>query len=325
MYIEYAYQQNDFMVRNNFCGEQELLMNCYRKINIPNIDFYTSWCKYTTKDYYNGTMVGNLVFDFDSDNLKDVQNDCRRLWTWLRSIDIYNGVYCYFSGAKGFHLEIDYQLFNTEPLYNLSDIYKLLAHNMIRGLNLTTADTKIYEKRRLWRYPNTINSKTGLYCIQISWEQLQGSIEYILELAKSSQVTGFSTKLTLSKVLCKWFNLIRYQVVSNIYRGVVLDNNYSTIPCIEKILDVDIPKGKRNNMGFLVAIALKGMGMTKEKVLEILLNWLNKSDEKKMCETITYSVFSREYSLACKDTMLRDFCDKNNCDMIKKLKEIKLN
>jgi hypothetical protein len=89
----------------------------------------------------------------------------------------------YFSGHKGFSLEIPGALFGTfTPAADLPGRLKSLAYALFA--DYATLDTTIYETVRLWRWPNSRHAKSGLYKIRLSRAELEGlDLEAIRALA----------------------------------------------------------------------------------------------------------------------------------------------
>jgi hypothetical protein len=85
----------------------------------------------------------------------------------------------YFSGAKGFHIEVPAAVFGYKESLVLYKEFKEYARQ-----NLASCDMQIYDISRLWRVVNTINSKTGLYKIQLGQEDIDKGLDHILEKAK---------------------------------------------------------------------------------------------------------------------------------------------
>ena len=85
----------------------------------------------------------------------------------------------YFSGNKGFHLELSQNLFGGfTPDRELPTYHKRMAALMITELfgSVSPArcyvDTKIFEGQRIFRLPNSRHKKTGLFKVPITYEQL---------------------------------------------------------------------------------------------------------------------------------------------------------
>ena len=78
----------------------------------------------------------------------------------------------YFSGSKGFHILISDKVFGFEPNRDLNKKFKKIAL-YIKSYTITKCiDTKIYDNRRLFRVPNTVNTKTGLYKVYLPYNKL---------------------------------------------------------------------------------------------------------------------------------------------------------
>jgi hypothetical protein len=78
----------------------------------------------------------------------------------------------YFSGSKGFHVEIPAPLFGSpDPGEDVPDRMERFAASLIEDLEITI-DTSVYERLRLWREPNTINAKSGRFKVPLTVEEL---------------------------------------------------------------------------------------------------------------------------------------------------------
>ncbi len=91
---------------------------------------------------------------------------------------------CYFSGSKGFHIGIPMEAFNLEPGIDFHEKCKYLALTIAGDLEI---DAALYDKTRLFRIPNTINSKSGLCKIELSASEILNckDIQTIIDLAKN--------------------------------------------------------------------------------------------------------------------------------------------
>ncbi len=95
----------------------------------------------------------------------------------------------YFSGSKGYHLEIPGQLFGGLGVLpvgeSASRMRRLLSH-LFDDPAALHLDGGIYDALRLWRVPNTRHGKTGLFKVPITaWEAFNCSPKQILDLARS--------------------------------------------------------------------------------------------------------------------------------------------
>ena len=96
-------------------------------------------------------------------------------------------VFIAFTGAKGFCVGIPISVFGSEAQASVvfHQKCKVVAEKIANTVG-AEIDPVVYDKVRLWRCPNTRNSKTGLFKIQLSHSELtELSLDEILEMAKT--------------------------------------------------------------------------------------------------------------------------------------------
>ncbi len=130
----------------------------------------------TVAGYDGPALATFLPFDFD-----DAENPARALRMAQESVRILRDRYgvpveavrFFHSGAKGFHLEVPATLFGGfEPSGHIASHLKRLAALLFPYQDGIAYDRAIYEKLRLWRWPNTRHSSTGLYKVPLTTEEL---------------------------------------------------------------------------------------------------------------------------------------------------------
>lgn len=125
-----------------------------------------------------------LWFDIDATDLNQAIMPARQLIINIELLDNAVGNYLvnFFSGAKGFHIGIPSQFFGAVPSTKLPQIFKSMAKSIAGDLGI---DLSIYEKKRLWRMPNTLNSKSGLFKIPLTFGEFSSlDIDRIKQLAR---------------------------------------------------------------------------------------------------------------------------------------------
>lgn len=148
----------------------------------------------------------NLIIDIDFEpDLGIAHQVVKEFILCLESKHMCKSYRVYFSGNKGFHVEIPTFLFSTfaRPSTALNLLHEELAKSLIepiRGYILRIEeehytkykvkknifDDSIYDKTRLIRLENTLNIKSGLYKIRLTRDELFNlSIDQIKEEAKS--------------------------------------------------------------------------------------------------------------------------------------------
>lgn len=140
--------------------------------------------------YSGPAWASGVNFDFDAEDPATALTEVRALLNDLRDnfrLDL-RLVRVFFSGSKGFHVELDGRLFGglaPAPCRILMRRIKRVAQALIQRLHLTTLDMGIYDAMRLFRYPNTRHGKTGRYKVPLTAaEVLTLDMTEIISLAR---------------------------------------------------------------------------------------------------------------------------------------------
>ncbi len=212
--------------RNNISEIDKFQLNgnrvdCYRSLydHSENLKF---WVHKTgsVKQYSDDHISNYLVFDFDApkdylQQLPEVKNEvvnfCLKL---IADWDIIpKTIQVFFSGCRGFGVAIPMSYFGAiKPSPDFAKICKGIASDI-------TSDTKfvdhsIYQTVHVIRIPNSQHSKSGLFKIPLSLDELQKlSIEQIQDLAKAprydlphTQVLNVKAIPGLVELYRKWSN-----------------------------------------------------------------------------------------------------------------------
>lgn len=258
----------------------------------PDIDWYTSIYQYNEevnnyfKDNnnsiagYNGKALSNkLVFDFDDKNdPRKAREDGLILLKRLKDegIDVKNNALVYFSGFKGFHIELPLDK-ELEP-----DELKTICQTFAEKYNLQSFDPSIYNVTRLFRLPNTKHQVSGLY--KISLEPVEFGklkLDEIKKLAKQPRFIDFHPKTNsfeLINGICDEYNktklnlnknnIIQFQGGKDDVRG--LDKiSFSKCPkhiprCIFALEHGIMLPGERSRLFFRLARYYENQGKPKE-------------------------------------------------------------
>lgn len=316
-WIEFgAKSDNGFFTRNHKIYNGDDLTCLIHKYN--NTDCYTSIYSYDEPEPSNSNLLGDYCIDFDSplnnnDDYTSLVKEVKMAINYLKyefKIDESN-ILIFYSGAKGFHIVVPHQIFNIIPCKQLNIIYKYLTNTIIKNGVLKYCDLKIYDNRRLFRIPNTINSKTGLYKINISIKELESlslkDMQDIARAPRSIPATNASRIYTAEKV----FNVFKETVLTdlNVDKHKEKPKEFKKpdqlyIPhCIEEIMNNGAVEGIRNNsLAFLSSFFLQN-GYTLDETLSILDMW-NKSFNDKEIEAHEFdatvrSIFKNKHIYGC--------------------------
>lgn len=288
-YIEIGGQVNG-VFRRNIIVEKSKKNETIKKYNFT--DTYSTIYEYDNKDQNKASFVSPLYIDLDADNLerdydklkRDVFLLLRRLKTMFSISD--NNIQLFFSGSKGFHIIIPYEIFGLSFSKDINSNYKLLATELKSYTITKSVDTRIYDNKRLFREPNTINSKTGLYKVQIDITQLREMtyeklIEYATspkELLLTDKTVNEKAKIALESFFVQAKEKQKRSINQNVAKKMLM--NKELLPCVKYILANGAIKGGRNNTAMALASALYQRELDEDKILNIMKQWNdNKLDE----------------------------------------------
>lgn len=271
-------------------------------------DTYSTIYTYDNKNQDLANIIAPLYIDLDINDLekdydklrKDVLLLFRKLKTMFYLEE--NNIQIFFSGSKGYHIIIPHTVFGIEPCKDLNDKYKLIATELKSYTITKSIDTKIYDSKRLFREPNTINSKTGLYKVELNIDQVRDfTYEQLLERASQPrfirQVNG-DYNIKADEAFNRLINEIKERQKKTINHKVArqMMQNRELLPCVKYILQNGAQKGGRNNTAMALASALFQRNENKEYVEQIMDTWnRTKLDEPlpdKELETTVNSAFN---------------------------------
>jgi len=154
-----------------------------------NRGIYTSVFQYNSADIDDSIRLGSLYFDLDSSNLKLSHEEVKRLYHFFSDFMPPGSIRVYFTGFKGFHLELEALSLGVTPNNSLHDLFRYIANDIKLRLDLETIDFAVYDPRRMWRLPNSVHQKTGLYKNDISLDEslMFGDIEEIRKYCRESR------------------------------------------------------------------------------------------------------------------------------------------
>jgi len=202
-------------------------------------------------------VTDNVVFDFDKNDkvktLEEVRADVSIAIMLLR--ERYNitpnQFTIFFSGNKGFSIE-----FRVMGLWTPEKV-KYFSKTIIGSL--PSADTKVYNASRIFRYPGTKHQSSGLFKISLLIEHLNGDINKIKQNASECK----HGDPILFKEPINFDYDFRENVSEKIYKPGDLD--FSQKPkwlstCLYAILNGRFPNGQRNECLMALASSFRKNG-----------------------------------------------------------------
>lgn len=173
---------------------------------------YTSIFRFNEPSLDSITL-GNLYFDLDkADEMNLAQADAIKLCDYFTELTgDPDCTRAYFTGKKGFHIEVEAMALGITPSNSLAGTYRFIANDLKEELSLQTIDFAVYDRRRMWRLPNTRHQTTNLYKIPLSYNQLNYPIENIKKLALEPQ-DSFIPEQKFSMKGNEWYREYTYKI-----------------------------------------------------------------------------------------------------------------
>lgn len=281
-YVEIGGKVNG-VFRRNIIVEKNKKQEAINRYNFE--DTYSTVYEYDNEEQDKANYIAPLYIDLDADHLekdyeklrRDVLLLIRKLKTMFALND--NNIQVFFSGSKGFHIIIPYEVFGFEYSKDINNKYKLLATELKSYTITKSVDTRIYDNKRLFREPNSINSKTGYYKVQIDLSNLRiMSYNDLIEYASASKPLLLIDNKYNDKARQAFDDFIerakeiqKRSINHNVARTMLA--NKELLPCVKYILANGAVKGGRNNTAMALASALYQRDMNEERVLSIMKEW----------------------------------------------------
>jgi hypothetical protein len=312
--------------RNNIIKTSEIPANIKR---VSAVQSFTTYFRYTrslldhvyrnktVKGYVGPSYADCLPLDFDSPDLNLSLGRARKAVEFVLGKGTPDeDVKVYFSGAKGFHICLASSLFDLEPTNALAEVYKAMAKALSKDMGIDL-DPTIYDGMRLFRLENTLNSKSQLYKIPLTIEELFSlSVEEIKELAKQPRVMSYPVRngvvndYFMSLFLSALDATEKKQTVKLSNNKEVTLSNRNAKPCIARLL-AGVGEGERNNAAMRLAVHYKKEGMPENVCLGLLQGW-NESNDPPLpdfdLENVIHSAYSGSYDFGCHDPLLSSNC-----------------
>ena len=303
-----------------------------------NTDVYATVMAYEDIKKQNATnMIGQMYIDLDmslhnEDDYQKLTRDLRLIVTYLGlNYGIaQNMLKFYFTGSKGFHIMISPIVFDIEPNDKLNQIYKEIA----KELNDTTinkpVDIKIYDTKRLFRLPNSINGKSGKYKVPISYENIYNfSYQNILDYASSPKpLISIEKPVPIQKAIDK-YNMHKDSIANRIAKKMFIPtdidlDNLTFLPCIQKLYREGATDGNRNQSCAILSSALLQKGIDINTTMTMVQKWNAErnspsSSENEVTTTVNsaYSFTMEGLRYGCASLKDAGLCVPEGCPVLK--------
>ncbi len=289
--------------------------DCYRTVYRYPKQFHDYFQENKTVSRYSGPAYADfLPFDIDSTDLEESLKSARQFLNHLLvnyEVDL-NGLYLYFSGAKGFHILLPSSLFGFRPSPHLPGVFKLMAQELAGDIKI---DTVVYDIVRLFRLSNTKHGKSGLYKVPLTAaEILHKGIDEIKDLAKAPRTVAIELPDQTNEYLREMYLRTLEEVQKPREMQTIASSGGITPPkdaklCYYKILE-GVGEGQRDNAGLRLGVHLL-KEYPPDIVLPMLYAWNNRNSPP-MGEGEVEKLWRQaqgNYDFGCRDSVLSEFCN----------------
>lgn len=256
-----------------------------------NTDVYYTIYTYYGEDKDKCPILAPLYLDFDDDDVEghyleersDVYRAVQLLSKWFK-VPV-EQIRLYFSGSKGFHVIIPHEVFGWAPSVDLNTKLKCVMTQIQKELGTGRIDGRIYDRKRLFRIPNSINGKSGLYKIPLTLDELMkiSSYEELKQIASKPKLAMFPVPVyskESQEAFEEWIQAHQEQKHARRHTGTIKipEGGRQLLPCVEAILRDGVGEGSRNNTAVAVASSILQSGKTLEETEDILYEWNERND-----------------------------------------------
>ncbi|MCF7955256.1 MAG: hypothetical protein K9M75_05600 [Phycisphaerae bacterium] len=299
-------------------------INAWRE-KFTNRDVFTSVCSYA-KPNHTSEFIVPVFFDIDCPtDLKAAQESTLTLCIMLmdrisvpqESLDIY------FSGNKGFHVLVPCKVFDAFYSPHILTLYKAMAQKA-QQYGVHFIDNTVYTNRRIWRMANSINTKSGLFKIPFTFEELRDmGITSIQDLARSPRPEdSFAISKTFVQT-AQWYNKIINYFENQSEKSQdpskkinqEFKNGWRILPCIKEIQQTTLTDGSRHHIYMILARYYSYLNMHHDEILERIerLDTRNPIRDADYIERIVKFGLRYPGFSGCNDPQLQKYCDNRNC------------
>ena len=314
-YNEHAFRRNIILTLDQFFSFRQQ----YQQYGL-----FTTAYRYDKPNIREANMIGNLYIDFD---VSDIQTDFEHVREdVLRTVAALKAIFgiepdCmefYFSGNKGVHLIIPAEVLGVQPHPELHMIFKQIAEDMNKLTKHKTIDTRIYDKVRLFRIPNSIHPKTRLYKISITLDELKNlSLPELQRLARQPRPAKRARRIYSTQAnriyqdYVKEWEKEKKRMKARKKRASTTTLDFMP-PCIQHLLYEGATEGKRNNSVAVLASYFLQRGVSEEEALERLLVWNDErcipSLPEREIEKTVQSIYRIAYKYGCQKIQEVSIC-----------------
>jgi len=323
-----ARRQDGKMIRNGYVRfDDDDTINQWRK-RFNNTDVFRSICVYA-KPSHRARYVAPLFFYVRSrGNFAEVRTSAIELEDAIlcnldapcRSVEIY------LDGEGTFELRMSHEVFQASYSPHIFTLNKMFAE-ILPDDDLQLVDTSAYKETHLWRFSNSRSSRTGLYKIPLSHEELIDAEQEELIAMTRSPRTEDNYAYIIPGEFADWNYLQRIRKLEQESMSCPIckckDREITiherSVPCIQGFESYGLPDGTRHKTYLLLARYFAYINMHYDQIVRRLKVIDGKHPIRDPGDIEKAVEFGCRHPgpLECTDQTVLRYCRKDECYLAK--------
>ena len=312
------------MIRGQYVHLEDSAAIARWRQRFDNTDVYSSIQRYARADN-DAVFICPIYFDIDAkEDLPAARVSglglCELLSQRL-SLDV-DQVEISFSGHKGFHIVVPCEVFDARASSKTLVLLKRIAEKA-QTAGVQHIDSGVYTHKRLWRLPNSINRKSGLFKIPLTFKELRElSMEAIIQLAAQPRPEDYFALNYRSEPTATWYRqalacLSERPRTSEkpITQTGLFRQGWRVPPCIKAIEKARLPDGMRHDAYLQLARYYAYLGMHPEEIRERIIDIDDRypiGDPQSIDRMVDFG-WKHPAFPGCDHRVLRQYCRREGC------------
>jgi len=260
----------------------------------------------SVKGYKGPAYADYIPVDIDTNDIQSATYHAIRMIEILGTYDVdINSLKIYFSGSKGFHVLIPSEIVKVEPSEDIHYRFRKFVSRIANGVKY---DSTIYDKLRIFRIPNTINTKSGRYKIPLyPFELYNLKPDELLDMASQPREDWQPEEPEINESLASLY----WREEETRTKQIDTTTNVKVKLCMHKMMQ-GVSEGERDNVALRVTTHLRASGLSPAMIWAALTEW-NNHNKPPLTEPELERVFRQglsHYDFGCHDEILKAYCDR---------------
>ena len=273
--------------------------------NLDAVDFADS-NNNSLRGYYGPRNIDNVLIDIDKEQNTDrhTLNKCQSiLYQLTEELELnQNNFRVYFSGS-GYHIVIPNSVFNFPASEKLPIQVKTTLIKMFPDI-----DPMVYMRTGLYRVAHSLNKKTGLYKVPLTFnEAMTSSPEEIHKLASVARYDFPYEELVGNGELEEHTKMDLTKLISKPMGKISEPSKVAT--CVQTMLNIGPQEGSRHKTLLRIVSHFRRHGIPSTATKAALKEWNNGSlNEMEISAQVEYA-YNKGYKYGCQDELMTQYCN----------------